>query len=71
MNCRLAGEALPAPDGEINVCGSQLDPIADAAYTLCRDQSRATTEEWVENDVAARRGIEDGIGHQRDSFTVG
>lgn len=71
MNCRLAGEALPAADGEIDVCRSQLDPIADPAYTLCRNQSRSTTEEWVENDVAARRGIEDGIGHQRNWLNGG
>ena len=61
MNRRLAGEALPAADGEIDVRGSHLDSIADPADPLCRDQSRAAAKKWVKNDVAARGGIEDGI----------
>src|SRR5262249_5109439 len=58
------GQFLPAPDCGIDIGRIQLQPEAAGAGSVGRDDSRATAEKGVQDDVAARRAVKNGIGDQ-------
>src|SRR5579862_662566 len=68
MNGGLSGVVLPAPDCDIDIQGIDFDAAADASDTLGGQQSCAGPEEGIENNLSARRAIENCVRNHSHRF---
>src|SRR4051812_48870723 len=67
----LAGKCLPPTDDGVDVARIELQPVADPAGTLGRNHGRATTEEWVQNEVIAGGAVHDRVRDHGNRFHRG
>src|ERR1700722_11218800 len=66
MDRALAGHALPAADGDVDIKRVDFDAAADAAGALRRHQGRPAAQKRIEHNVAAPRAIEKRVGDEPD-----
>src|SRR4051812_45142349 len=64
----VSGEALPSADRGIDIERIELDPATGPADAFGGQQRRAAAHKGVEDEVAARRAIEDRVRDQGDRF---
>ena len=64
VNGGIASQPLPAPHGDVDVLGIELDRAADPARLFGGDDRRAATGEGVEHDVAPPGAFLDCVGDQ-------
>src|SRR5690242_2649705 len=57
----LAGHRLPAPDGNVDIAGRNLDPEAAPLRAFGSEDRRSRTHKGIEHDLARGRDIADGI----------
>src|ERR1700730_1213035 len=63
-----AGDLLPAPNGNIDIQGIDLDAEAAPADLVAGEQCRAAAQERIQHRIAALRGIKDGVGEHADGL---
>jgi len=68
VNGVLAREGLPAPDGDVDEAGLELQRVGPASDPLRRQDRRAGATEGIEHDVAAAGAVFHGIRNQGDRF---
>src|ERR1700680_3200238 len=64
MNSIPSGKHLPAPDGHIDIPGSNLKAAPTAPNPLRRQKRRTRSAKSVENDLIAKGTIPYGVGDQ-------
>ena len=60
------GGPLPAPDGNIDIQGIDLDAVAPAVGTLRGKDRRAAAAKGINNDVVLLCNVEQGVRDERD-----
>ena len=71
MTGLVAGQRLPAADDRVDIEAIEFQPIVAPAGALGGDYRRAAAEKSVEDDVAARRAVEDRVGDHRHRLDGG
>jgi hypothetical protein len=66
MHGMISGVVLPPPDCDINICRIDFNPVTDSSYSFSRHKRRTRSQKRVENNLSARRAIENRIGNHGD-----
>jgi hypothetical protein len=61
-----AGKGLPTADDGVDISWVEFQPVAAPSGAFRRNQGRPAAEKSVEDEVAPRRAIHDGVGHECD-----
>lgn len=68
VNGRLAGLLLKALHGHVDVLRIEFEAAPASPCALGRKQVRVEPDGWIENDVAAPRSVQNGLGQKTDGF---
>src|ERR1700730_5461594 len=66
-----AREVLPSADYGIHVTRVELHAVANPTSSFCSNDSRSASEERIENQIAARRAIHNGVRYERNRLDRG
>src|ERR1019366_600990 len=64
----FARVGLPAADNRVDINRIEFQSVAAPASALRGDHCGAAAKKGVEDDLAPRRSVHDGVGHERNRF---